>query len=103
MYPPLDPRLLEARAAALTLAVTHLALIARYEYGGRNRALSFIDKALTEMDTHLLVSYTLWTIPIKNASKYSNWLTKYQIQERLIKNFNYYTVLNEIDCEVTFV
>lgn len=55
MYPPLDPRLLEARAAALTLAVTHLALIARYECGQRARSMTCIDKALAEMDTHLLV------------------------------------------------
>lgn len=55
MYPPLDPRLLEARAAALTLAVTHLSLIARYECGQRARSMTFIDKALNEMDTHLLV------------------------------------------------
>lgn len=55
MYPPLDPRLLEARAAALTLAVTHLALIARYEYGEKGKFLSWIDKSLAEMDGHMMV------------------------------------------------
>lgn len=56
MYPPLDPRLLEARAAALTSVVIHLALIARYECGQRARTMAYIDKALAEMETHLLVS-----------------------------------------------
>lgn len=55
MYPPLDPRLLEARAAALTLAVSHLALIARYECQQRGKTLSWIDKSLAEMDGHLSV------------------------------------------------
>lgn len=54
MYPPLDPRLLEARAAALTLAVTHLALIAKYECGQKDRSsLMWIDSSLAEMDSHL--------------------------------------------------
>ncbi|KAI4464628.1 transmembrane protein 98 [Holotrichia oblita] len=56
MYPPLDPRLLEARAAALTLAVSHLALIARYECERKNVSLAWIDKSLAEMDGHLSVS-----------------------------------------------
>lgn len=57
MYPPLDPRLLEARAAALTLAVTHLALIAKYECGQKDKFnLVWIDKLLEEMDGHVLVN-----------------------------------------------
>lgn len=56
MYPPLDPRLLEARAAALTLAVTQLALIARYEYGQRGKFMDWIDKSLSEMDGHMMVN-----------------------------------------------
>ncbi|KAJ8954363.1 hypothetical protein NQ318_011036 [Aromia moschata] len=55
MYPPLDPRLLEARAAALTLAVTHLALIARYECGQKDKSgLYWIDNSLEEMDSHMV-------------------------------------------------
>ncbi|KAJ8920741.1 hypothetical protein NQ315_004880 [Exocentrus adspersus] len=54
MYPPLDPRLLEARAAALTLAVTHLALIAKYECGQKDRTLFWIDRSLEEMDSHMI-------------------------------------------------
>jgi len=55
MYPPLDPRLLEARAAALTLAVTHLALIGKYECGHRDKYnLQWIDKLLDDMDGHVL-------------------------------------------------
>ncbi|KAJ8973489.1 hypothetical protein NQ317_018762 [Molorchus minor] len=54
MYPPLDPRLLEARAAALTLAVTHLALIAKYECGQKDKSgLYWIDTSLDEMDSHM--------------------------------------------------
>lgn len=56
MYPPLDPRLLEARAAALSLAVTHLALIARYECGQRGKSMTWIDKSLAEMDGHMVVN-----------------------------------------------
>lgn len=59
MYPPLDARLLEARAAALTLAVTHLALLAKYECGQKQRScLAWIDKSLGEMDGHMVVSRT---------------------------------------------
>ncbi|XP_074030925.1 transmembrane protein 98 isoform X2 [Leptinotarsa decemlineata] len=55
MYPPLDPRLLEARAAALTLAVTHLALIAKYECGQKERGgLVWIDQSLEDMDSHMI-------------------------------------------------
>ncbi|XP_067006374.2 transmembrane protein 98 isoform X2 [Anabrus simplex] len=57
MYPPLDARLLEARTAALALAVTHLALVTRLgcsvSYGSRR--LRWIDEALSDMDKHLLV------------------------------------------------
>lgn len=66
MYPPLDPRLLEARAAALTLAVSHLALIARYECEKQDAPLLWIDKALAEMDGHLSVSTS-----INGISKYT--------------------------------
>lgn len=66
MYPPLDPRLLEARAAALMLAVTHLALVAGYECGQRTKSLYFIDKSLAEMDTHLLVRIIIYFNCLKN-------------------------------------
>lgn len=55
MYPPLDARLLEARAAALTLAVTHLALIAKYECEHKGKTLIWIDKSLAEMEGHMIV------------------------------------------------
>ncbi|KAF5298455.1 hypothetical protein FQR65_LT01234 [Abscondita terminalis] len=55
MYPPLDPRLLEARAAALTLSVTQLAIIARYECGKKDKFLTWIQTSLSEMDRHLRV------------------------------------------------
>lgn len=57
MYPPLDARLLEARTAALALAVTHLALVTRYgcSIGRSSRRMSWIDQALIDMEPHLLV------------------------------------------------
>lgn len=55
MCPPLDPRLLEARAAALTLAVTQLTIITRYECDKNDKLLTWIDKCLSEMDQHTLV------------------------------------------------
>lgn len=64
MYPPLDPRLLEARAAALTLAVTHLALIAKYECGQKDKSGMWIDGSLAEMDEHMTVSTFLFKFSI---------------------------------------
>lgn len=55
MYPPLDVCLLEARVAALILAVTHLALVSKHELFKNKSKLSWIDEALTEMNSHSLV------------------------------------------------
>ncbi|XP_058792506.1 transmembrane protein 98-like [Phymastichus coffea] len=56
LYPPLDARLLEARVAALVLAVTHLALVTKHGVPkSQARKLAFIDQALHDMDSHLLV------------------------------------------------
>lgn len=56
LYPPLDARLLEARVAALVLAVTHLALVTKHGVPkSQARKLAFIDQALNDMDSHLLV------------------------------------------------
>ncbi|XP_012271070.1 transmembrane protein 98-like [Orussus abietinus] len=56
LYPPLDARLLEARVAALVLAVTHLALVTRHGVPkSQARKFAFIDRALNDMDSHLLV------------------------------------------------
>lgn len=59
MYPPLDARLLEARTAALALAVAHLALVTRYgsTMGRSSRRLAWIDQALVDMEPHLLVRH----------------------------------------------
>ena len=59
MYPPLDPRVLEARTAALALAVTNLALVTRHGCSpGRHNSQRFdwINHALASMDSHLMVS-----------------------------------------------
>ncbi|XP_046743483.1 transmembrane protein 98-like [Diprion similis] len=56
LYPPLDARLLEARVAALVLAVTNLALVTKHGIPkSQARKLAFIDQALSDMDLHLLV------------------------------------------------
>lgn len=58
MYPPLDPRLLEAHTAALALAVTNLSLVTRHgcSPGRQNtQRLDWIDQALASMDLHLKV------------------------------------------------
>lgn len=56
MYPPLDSRLLEARAVALTLAVTHLATITRYECQNSSKTIpmKWIDAALDDMEKDLV-------------------------------------------------
>ncbi|ROT72674.1 hypothetical protein C7M84_008929 [Penaeus vannamei] len=53
MYPPLDPRLLEARCSALILTLTLLAWHARYLTS--NTTVTLINEALGDMDRHLSV------------------------------------------------
>ena len=68
MYPPLDARLLEARTAALALAVTHLALVTRYGCIGRSsRRMSWIDQALIDMEPHLLVRHSKPVLIVKSS------------------------------------
>lgn len=55
MYPPLDPRLLEARAAALVLAVGQLTLLAQNLSGFNKLNFQWIDEGLDELDEHLAV------------------------------------------------
>lgn len=55
MYPPLDPRLLEARASALVLAVGQLALLAQNISGSNKSYLNWIDQSLEDLETHLMV------------------------------------------------
>lgn len=54
MYPPIDVRLLEARAAALVLSVGQLALLAQNMCGNKQNLL-WIEQGLLEMDNHLVV------------------------------------------------
>lgn len=53
MYPPLDPRLLEARCSALVLTLTLLAWHARYSTS--NSTVTLIKEGLSDMDRHLAV------------------------------------------------
>ncbi|XP_013399933.1 transmembrane protein 98-like [Lingula anatina] len=54
MYPPLDPRLLEARCTALVLSVTHLVLLTKN--GCRmTGVLDWIEQSLAEVEEHLQV------------------------------------------------
>ena len=47
MYPPLDPRLLEARCLSLVLSVVQLALVIRYSI---NPSISWIESSVTELE-----------------------------------------------------
>lgn len=58
MYPPLDARLLEARLAALVLAVGQVALLTQNVSVTPDQYLDWIDDSLNEMDEHLMV----WSI-----------------------------------------
>ncbi|XP_040548044.1 transmembrane protein 98 isoform X1 [Gallus gallus] len=52
MYPPLDPKLLDARAAALLLSVSHLVLVARSacpQPGDRD----WVDRSLAAAEQHM--------------------------------------------------
>ncbi|GAB6023831.1 hypothetical protein CHUAL_008572 [Chamberlinius hualienensis] len=53
MYPPLDPRLLEARTTALVLSVTHLTLVTRSVC--QVTIFDWIQESLQEMEEHLKV------------------------------------------------
>lgn len=59
MHPPLDLRLLEARLAALVLAVGQVALLTQsvsmVQPDKQQHFLGWIDDGLNEMDSHLLV------------------------------------------------
>ncbi|NWU11998.1 TMM98 protein, partial [Cephalopterus ornatus] len=51
MYPPLDPKLLDARAAALLLSVSHLVLCAR----GHPAARHWVERSLAAAEEHMAV------------------------------------------------
>lgn len=53
MYPPLDPRLLEARCTALVLSVSHLVLVTKQVCNFKN--MDWIDQSLADADDHLKV------------------------------------------------
>ncbi|KAI0211653.1 Transmembrane protein 98 [Lamellibrachia satsuma] len=54
MYPPLDPRLLEARCAALVLSVSHLVLLTKNACH-LSGVLDWIDQSLADVEDHLSV------------------------------------------------
>ncbi|KAM7301432.1 putative transmembrane protein [Ixodes scapularis] len=54
MYPPLDPRLLEARCTALVLSVVHLTLVMR-TLCGLPSSPGWIDEYLAHAETHIQV------------------------------------------------
>lgn len=54
MYPPLDPRLLEARCSALVLSVNHLVMLAKTSCG-LSRMLDWVDQSLADVEDHLKV------------------------------------------------
>jgi len=88
MYPPLDARLLEARTAALALAVTHLALVTRYgcSIGRSSRRMSWINQALIDMEPHLLVRHSKPVLVVKSSHAEGG-------KDRKEKNWNIYEYL----------
>ncbi|XP_077516249.1 transmembrane protein 98-like isoform X2 [Amblyomma americanum] len=54
MYPPLDPRLLEARCTALMLSVVHLTLVMR-SLCGQPSSPGWIDEYLAHAEAHIQV------------------------------------------------
>jgi len=52
MYPPLDPRLLEARCSALHLSVSHLVMVAKTATSV-SRGLDWVDQSLADVEDHL--------------------------------------------------
>lgn len=54
MYPPLDPRLLEARCTALVLSVSHLVLVTKHacQFSGN---MDWIDQSLADIEDHLRI------------------------------------------------
>jgi hypothetical protein len=55
MYPPLDPRLLEARCLSLVLSVSQLAIVIRYLCHVRSH---WINEALGELDVQMKVFFS---------------------------------------------
>ncbi|KAJ8025208.1 Transmembrane protein 98 [Holothuria leucospilota] len=53
LYPPIDPRLIEARSAALLLSVQNLVLTAKYAC--KMPFVEWIDSSLSEMEHHLQI------------------------------------------------
>ncbi|ELU02446.1 hypothetical protein CAPTEDRAFT_65295, partial [Capitella teleta] len=54
LYPPLDPRLLEARCSALVLSVSHLVLVTKNACH-MSGVLDWIDQSLADVEDHLQV------------------------------------------------
>lgn len=52
MYPPLDPRLLEARCSSLHLSVSHLVMFAK-NMTSVSRNLDWVDQSLADVEEHL--------------------------------------------------
>lgn len=56
MYPPIDPRLLEARVTALVLTVGQMALMTQNMCNkNKNNNVFWIEQGLSEMDSHLII------------------------------------------------
>lgn len=55
MYPPLDPRLLEARTAALILEVGQLTYLAQDLSGFNKQHFIWMDRSRRVLDSHLEV------------------------------------------------
>ncbi|XP_033761392.1 transmembrane protein 98-like [Pecten maximus] len=67
MYPPLDPRLLEARCTALVLSVSHLVLVTKHACR-MNGGVDWIDQSLANVEEHLRF--------LREASLCSEWTSR---------------------------
>ncbi|CAE1305232.1 Transmembrane protein 98 [Acanthosepion pharaonis] len=85
MYPPLDPRLLEARCTALVLSVNHLVYVVKNAYRLAG-TLDWADQSLADVEDHLRV--------LKEAS------IAYDINCRILPN-NSTTMDNQQQATVT--
>lgn len=65
IQPPLNPNLLEARAAALIFSVSHLALIIKSACRNKNSA-EWIDRAMSKMDEHMRILRGVAVNPISS-------------------------------------
>ncbi|XP_077861676.1 transmembrane protein 98-like, partial [Saccoglossus kowalevskii] len=88
LYPPLEPKLLEARFTALTLSVGHLALVTRNACITPSSML-WIDDSLSKMEEHLQIlrdaAIAVESTEMRNYSSFSSNSSRQAIIDRTDK------------------